>query len=202
MVAEPKIGISDYFRECAGIIQANLYELQSKTEQIGNIWESARTPTHGELINLCKELLILEGYDPLRIHLEYPIHILDKKYVADIVVLNEKNRVDIIVECGKLTDPMKIQVFNTMFNRFIWIPFTMMPNLELLRSFKQQARLIVSQYEKIGTMIDKMATVAEYERAIRHAGLASIQELVEEFAEFNDAQNIEPLQIVTSVEQS
>lgn len=81
-------------------------------------------PTHLELIEICRQSLILEGNRPDLIRREYPIKIGDRTYVADLVVLNPESKYpSVVVECGKLSDPVKIQVLSSIFQRFIWVPY-------------------------------------------------------------------------------
>lgn len=181
----PYLSIYDVW-EHAKDVSLQLDSLQGNLSSVG-IWLETRTPSHSELIDICKQLLILEGADPIRIRLEYPLMIADKKYIADIVVVDENNKVHTIVECGNLSDPLKIQLFSTLFPRFIWVPFTLIPNIKGIHDFKNQMAEMIEASRKANEMLTGAIGYTNERLVIERASRASLKELL-------DAMNTDPIE--------
>lgn len=141
--------------EYSNALSHHIENLESQLKLMNPLSTDKTKLSHDEVIAICKELLIMEGANPENIEREYPIVVANKRYLADLVVLDDKDQVQIVVECGNLSDPLKIQLFSTLYPRFIWIPYTFVPNVALMNSYRKRLAEILTECKAASDMIKK-----------------------------------------------
>jgi len=173
--------IEDYISHTRNAVQ-HISNLERVLQAVAGIWVDAKILSHDELIRTCTDLLILEGADPKKIRLEYAITIANKKYVADIVVLDEKEQIHTIIECGNLSDPVKIQLFDRLYPRFIWIPFTLVPNMEIIKSYREQVGSILKECKEATHLLADVVGDVHFMKAVAEMEMTSFKEVWNEIA--------------------
>lgn len=182
------------FEEFASYSRAtvtHIQNLESHLKLMSPLSSDTTRFSHQEVILICKELLLLEGTNSDNIRKEYPVVIANKQYKADIAVLDDNGNVHTIVECGNLSDPLKIQLFNALYPRFIWVPYTLVPNLALMKSFKHRISEILEDCRLASQMITTVVhDVASKQWKQEMEGL-SLAEILADLNELEEASNVE-----------